>query len=96
VRIDQRQPAASFLSQAAFDFAERLVTAATRCDNACDGWEVAAVYLLSRNSIPLAVSSERDVLRHCEVMVNPGAWTPIGDDHEVSEQGFEIFPIPQF
>jgi hypothetical protein len=53
------------------------------------------MYLLSRNSIPLAVSAERDALRHFEAIADPGIWTPIGDDHELSEQGFEIFPIPQ-
>jgi hypothetical protein len=50
---------------------------------------------LSRNSIPLAVSAERDALRHFEAIADPGIWTAIGDDHELSEQGFEIFPIPQ-
>lgn len=68
----------------------------THCDNASNGWwKAVAMYLLSRNSIPLAVSSERDALRHFRAIVDPGRWTPIGDDHEVSEQGFEIFPIPQ-
>jgi len=52
------------------------------------------MYLLSRGSVPLAVSSEREVLRRFEMIAEPGVWTPIGDDHEISEQGFEIFPIP--
>ena len=53
------------------------------------------MYLLSRDSVPLAVSEERDNLRQFNSLVETDGWTQLAEDHEISEAGFEIFPLPQ-
>ena len=53
------------------------------------------MYLLSRDSVPLAVSADKDPLRHYNTAVERDRWTMISDDLEISDAGFEIFPIKQ-
>jgi hypothetical protein len=53
------------------------------------------MYLLSRDSIPLAVSADKDPLRHYSTAAERDRWTTISDDLEISDAGFEIFPIKQ-
>ncbi|MDQ1617443.1 MAG: hypothetical protein QOE19_12 [Actinomycetota bacterium] len=53
------------------------------------------MYLLSRDTVPLAVSEYRDNLRHFSPDAQADRWTRLAEDHEISESGFEIFPLPQ-
>ena len=53
------------------------------------------MYLLARDNVPLAVSADKEPLRRYSPSVARDGWTIISADLEISDSGFEIFPIPQ-